>query len=509
MGAFEHFKDVYCGVSKKSKNESSVKFFSKSLDENIEYFKRAFGDSIDFTVKYIEIAGIMSALVTIAGMVSKDTLTQSVMFPITNSDVKGSTPIEKYQFIRDHIVVASDQIEVYTFEDAVSFITSGSAIFAMDGCDVMLSIGVQGFPFRAVSEPSSEIMQRGSREGFVEAIMMNLPLIRRRIRSPKLKFELMQIGSESKTSVCLCYLRDKVSNKILNKIREKLKNIDLEMVIDAGYIIPYLDDQGDFSLFSAVGMTERPDTVCGKISEGRVAILVDGTPNALIVPYLFVEYFQHLDDYSVHPYFATFTRWLKYMAFLFSTLLPGLYVGISTFNPEILPPPIFNKIALAVGGTPFSLMFETILIHLIYEIMREAGLRIPRPLSHAVSIVGALVIGETAVSSGLIGAPTLMVVALTAISSYVIPNLYEPISILKFIFIIAGGILGIWGIMIVFTAVLINICSKESYGIPFTSPISPFNIFAMRDVLVRSGWSFLSKKSIKVQDLPGSKLKSK
>ncbi len=508
MGILGHFKDVYCSPSKGHNDKSGNKFFSKSLVQNLEYFKREFSDSIDLTIKYIEISGVKSALITIAGMVSKDTLTQSVMLPIIKSDVKGTTSPEKYRFIRDNIVIASDQVEVYTFKDAISLITSGSAVFAMDGCDCMLGLGVQGFPFRAVSEPSSEIMQRGSREGFVEPIMMNLPLIRRRIRSPKLKFELMQIGAQSNTSVCLCYLTDKVSSSILNSIKEKLKGIDLEMVIDAGYIIPYLDDQGDFSIFSGVGMTERPDTVCGKISEGRVAILVDGTPNALIVPYLFVEYFQHLDDYTVHPYFATFTRWLKYIAFLFSTLLPGLYVGISTFNPEILPPPIFNKIALAVANTPFSLMFETVLIHLIYEVMREAGLRIPRPLSHAVSIVGALVIGETAVSSGLIGAPTLMVVALTAISSYVIPNLYEPISILKFVFIIAGGVLGIWGIMIVFTTVLVNICSKNSYGIPFTSPLSPFNIFAMRDVLVRGGWSFLSKKSIKVQDLPGSEVKN-
>lgn len=508
MGILSHFKNVYCSSPKKENKKSDIKFFSRSLTQNVEYFKRVFGDSADLTIKYMEISEIKCALITIAGMVSKDTITQSVMLPILKSKITGNTPKEKYKFIRDNVIVASDQTEVYTFEDAITLITSGSAVFMMDGCDAALGFGVQGFPFRAVSEPSSEIMQRGSREGFVEPIMMNLPLIRRRIRSAKLKFEIMQIGKESKTSVCLCYLTDKVSDKILSSIKEKLKSIDLEMVIDAGYIIPYLDDQGDFSLFSGVGMTERPDTVCGKISEGRVAILVDGTPNALIVPYLFVEYFQHLDDYSVHPYFATFTRWLKYIAFLFSTLLPGLYVGISTFNPEILPPPIFNKIALAVGKTPFSLMFETVLIHLMYEVMREAGLRIPRPLSHAVSIVGALVIGETAVSSGLIGAPTLMVVALTAISSYVIPNLYEPISILKFAFIIAGGILGIWGIMIVFTAVLVNICSKSSYGIPFTSPLSPFNIFAMRDVLVRGGWSFLSKKSIKIQDLPGSEIKS-
>ncbi len=509
MGILSHLKKTYYNSNQNSENQNkdSDVFFSKSLSQNVGYLKNRFGNSIDFIVKYIDFSGVESAVITIAGMVNKDTLTHSVMIPLLNADVKGNTPLEKYEYIRDNIILASDQVQVQTLENAINLVTSGSALFAMDGCDSMLALGVQGFPFRAVSEPSTEVMQRGSREGFVEPIMMNLPLIRRRIKSPNLKFELLQIGSTSKTSVCLCYLKDKVSEEILNKIKSKLTSITMEMVMDAGYIIPYLDEQGDFSIFSGVGMTERPDTVCGKISEGRVAILIDGTPNALIVPYLFVEYFQHLDDYSMHPYFATFTRWLKYIAFLVSTLLPGLYVGISTFNPEILPGPIFNKIALAVGTTPFSLMFETILIHLIYEIMREAGLRIPRPLGHAVSIVGALVIGETAVSSGLIGAPTLMVVALTAISSYVIPNLYEPISILKFVFIIAGGLLGIWGIMIVFTAVLVNICSKNTYGIPFTSPLSPFNIFAMRDVLVRSGWGFLSKKSIKIQDLPGSEAK--
>ncbi len=507
MGFIKLFKEVYLKSNNKSDNNEKHKFLSKSLTENLEYFKRELNETADLSIKYIEISGVSSAIITISGMISKDTFTQSVMNPIINAKIKGDTAQEKYEYIRDTVVIACDQLQISTFEEAFNAAMSGFALLAMDGCDCMLSLGVQGFPFRSVSEPSSEIMQRGSREGFVEPIMINTTLIRRRLKSPNLKFETMEIGSESKTAICLCYLVDKVSPSVLAEIKNRLKNIKLETVMDSGYILPYLDDQGDFSLFSGVGMTERPDTVCGKISEGRVAVLIDGTPNALIVPYLFVEYFQHLDDYSMHPYFATFTRWLKYFAFFLSTLLPGLYVGISTFNPEILPGPIFNKIALAVGTTPFSLMFETILIHLIYEIMREAGLRIPRPLGHAVSIVGALVIGETAVSSGLIGAPTLMVVALTAISSYVIPNLYEPISILKFIFIITGGLLGIWGIMIVFTAVLINICSKNTYGVPFTSPISPFNIFAMRDVLVRGGWSFLAKKSIKIQDLPGSEIK--
>lgn len=510
MSFMKHFMNVY--VKGKNKDSTSIKnrgFISKSLTENIEFFKREFGETADLSIKQINIENVPSALITIGGMVDKTALTNSVMIPISQAKIQGNTSQAKYQYIRDNIVLASDQMQVSNFDDAFNMIMSGFALLAMDGCDCMLALGVQGFNFRSIAEPASEMMQRGSREGFVEPLMINMTLIRRRIKSTELKFELTQVGSVSKTSVCLCYLENKVSKEVINKVREKLSGIDLESIMESGYIIPYLEDQGDFSLFSSVGMTERPDTVCGKISEGRIAILVDGTPNVLVVPYLFVEYFQHLDDYSMHTYFATFTRWLKYFAFLLSTLLPGLYVGISTFNPEILPGPILSKIALAVGTTPFSLMFETILIHLIYEIMREAGLRIPRPLGHAVSIVGALVIGETAVSSGLIGGPTLMVVALTAISSYVIPNLYEPISILKFAFIIAGGLLGIWGIMILFTLVLVNICSKNSYGVPFTSPLAPFNIFAMRDVLVRSGWSFLSKKRIRVQDLPGSEVKDR
>lgn len=509
MGYIKHFIDVYIHGKNQKPQPKSRGFLSKSLSENIEFFKREFGETADLSIKYLNISGVSSAFITIGGMVDKNTLTNSVIFPIVQADIKGSTSKEKYEYIRDNIVSACDQLQVSNYDDAFNMIMSGFALLAMDGCDCMLSLGVQGFSFRAISEPSSEVMQRGSREGFVEPIMINMTLIRRRIKSTDLKFELLKIGSVSKTSVCLCYLNNKVSKEILSKVKEKLSQVNLESILESGYIIPYLEDQGDFSLFSGVGMTERPDTVCGKISEGRIVILIDGTPNALIVPYLFVEYFQHLDDYSMHPYFATFTRWLKYAAFFLSTLLPGLYVGISTFNPEILPGPILTKIALAVGTTPFSLMLETILIHLIYEIMREAGLRIPRPLGHAVSIVGALVIGETAVSSGLIGGPTLMVVALTAISSYVIPNLYEPISILKFAFIVVGGLLGIWGIMILFTVVLVNICSKNSYGVPFTSPLAPFNIFAMRDVLVRSGWSFLAKKRIRVQDLPGSEVRDK
>lgn len=488
---------------KESNLPKKKRFISTSLTESISIFEDEFGNTEDLTIRRMKIMGLDGAVITIDGMVNKETLGNNVMNRIPNDLNINGSPIEKYEYLRDSIISSCDIVQVSSYEDAFYIVMSGFAILALDGCDRMLAIGVQGFNFRSVSEPPSEVMQRGSREGFVEPVRINMTMIRRRIKNSTLKFEMSKLGSISQTEVCICYLSDKVSEDILNKIKKRLQKVNLETIMAAGYVVPYLEETNDLSLFSSVGMSERPDTVCGKLAEGRVAILIDGTPNALIVPYLFAEYFQNMDDYAIRPYFATFTRVLKYISFLVSILLPGLYVGVGTFNPELLPGALLNKIALAVGTTPFSLMLETLIIHFFYEIMREAGLRLPKPLGHAVSIVGGLVIGDTAIRSGLVGAPTLMVVALTAISSYVIPNLYEPIAMLRFLFILVGGVMGIWGVMLLFAVTLVSICAKTNYGVPFTAPISPFSVFGMRDVIVRAGWKILSLKDSTVQNMPG------
>ena len=504
INLIKKFINMYMGKKEEEIKRDKKHFISKSLANSISYFKNEFSSSADLTIRQMEILGLEGAIITIEGMVNKEALANTVVTPIKFGKFKDGSPMEKYTQIRDKMTSICDQLQVSTYEDAFALVMSGFALIALDKCDCMLAIGVQGFSFRSISEPSSEVMQRGSREGFVEPLRINMSLIRRRIKNPKLKFELGKLGTMSKTDICLCYLTDRVSDKILDEVRKRLDRVNLETVMAAGYVVPYLEEKNDISLFSSVGMSERPDTICGKLAEGRIAIIVDGTPNVIIVPYLFAEYFQTLDDYSMRPYFATLIRFLKYLAFLISILLPGLYVGIGTFNPELLPWELLNKIALAVGTTPFSLMMETLIIHFIYEIMREAGLRLPKPLGHAVSIVGGLVIGDAAVSSGLVGSPTLMVVALTAISSYVIPNLYEPIALLRFVFIIIGGSMGIWGIMLLFSVILTNICSKNNYGIPFTAPISPFSMFGMRDVFFRMGWKILARKENMVQSMPGA-----
>ena len=499
--------DLYTKPTIKKRENQNDKAIEESLSENIKYFKDQFDGSADLTVREIDIDGTKAAIISIEGMINKETLANSVINPIMRGDYKKKDALDKYLYLRDSLLSTSEQVEVNTYEQAFKLAMSGFVLLAVDGCAFILAVGIQGFSFRSVSEPNSEVMQRGSNEGFVEPLRINMTLIRRRIKNPKLKFETMQLGTISKTDIALCYLTDIVSSKILNEVKARLQEVDLDTIIASGYITPYLEDKKDLSFFSGVGISERPDTVCGKISEGRIAILVDGVPDVIIVPYLFVEYFQTLDDYESRPYFATFTRWLKYLAFFISAFFPGLYVTIGTFNPELFPDELLNKIAVSVSETPFNLMIEALIIHFIYEIMREAGLRLPKTLGHAVSIVGALVIGEAAVNSSLIGAPTLMILAITAISSYVIPKLYEPIAILRFIFIIIGGTMGIWGIMLLFSAILVNICAKNSFGVPFTAPLSPFSLFGMRDVAIRAGWKILGKRENVVQTMPGSNVR--
>ncbi|MCH5298392.1 MAG: spore germination protein, partial [Ruminococcus sp.] len=341
------------------------------------------------------------------------------------------------------------------------------------------------------------------------ALRVNMTLIRRRMKNPHLVFETSKIGSESNTNIALCYINDKATKASVEELRNRLKACDLKIVLGSGYLVPYLEDSGKNEIFTGIGITERPDTLCGKLMEGRIGILVDGTPSVLVIPHLFAENFQSVDDYSNRPYFATLTRVLKYISYFLSILLPGLYIAFVTFHPEYFPKEMISNIKDSIEHTPLPLLLEVIMIDFVYEIMREAGLRLPKVLGHAVSIVGALVIGDCAISAGIIGAPTLMAVAIAAICSYVIPDLYPQITVLRLSFIVIGGLLGTWGIAMLCCVVTIFMCSKSTLGVVYVTPITPFAKKNMRDVFVRMGWKKLSKFNMNVQDLKGGSVYEK
>lgn len=478
---------------------------NSSLKENINQLKKMFKNSADFTVRDMKLKSqlkLNAAVITIEGMCSKEVVAISVINPLLEYDFEYAKPEKVFELIEKTVLTSSEIVEVNSIDEVITFSTSGFAVIAVDGASKMLAIGTQGFSFRGVNEPESEVVQRGSREGFTEPLRINMTLIRRRIKSPDLVFETVTVGSTSQTQMMICYLQKRVSENILEEVRKRLASCDLKTVLASGYLTDYLEDRGAKSFFSGVGISERPDTVCGKLTEGRVAILVDGTPAVIIVPHLFVEEFQSVDDYSSRPYYAAFVRILKYISFFAAVFLPGLYTAFAQFHPEYFPTGLLIKTSEALLQTPLSVTFEVILITFLYEIMREAGLRIPKPLGHAVSIVGALVIGESAVSAGIISSSSLMVVAAAAICSYVTAALYPPIMVLRFAFVIVGGIFGLWGIVLLACILLINMCGKTSFGVPYMSSLAPFSWRRMRDVFVRDGWRKLGKHTIKIQKFP-------
>ena len=474
---------------------------SDKLSENTAYIGGLFENAMDFILKEFKVDGTDAALFAMDGLVSKQHVTIGILNPIMRAAVPQGDGRAKMAYIKENVLGAVEQTELHTAQEVVDRLMNGFAVFMLDECNYALAFGTQGFEKRGVDEPDSEVMQRGSREGFVETYQTNISLVRRRMKTTELKFEKVVIGEESHTPAALCYLKNTADPAILAEVKKRLAACNLQDVLAAGYLTSYLERP---SIFESVGLTERPDTLCGKLHEGRIGILIDGTPTAVYVPYLFVENFQTVDDYANRPFYATFIRWLKYIAFFLAIFLPGLYVGIASHNPELLPETLLLKIAAADSQTPFPVMLEAILLYFMYELMREAGLRVPKSLSGSVSIVGGLVIGETAVSAGLVSAPSLVVIAMTVITGYAIPKLYEQMAVLRLVFIVVGGIWGVWGILVGLTFILFNLCGKTSFQVPFLAPVAPFRLSAMRDVLIRAGWKTLSKRNNPVQTMPGA-----
>lgn len=476
---------------------------SQSLTENTRFFQQKFQNAMDFMLRDLDLGGVPAALLGLDGLVNKQVITLSILDPLLAAPPPERPGETALAYIEGQVLATMEQKRVGNTAQALTLLMSGFALLLVEGCREGLAFGVQGFATRGPEEPQNEVMQRGAKDGFTESFLTNIAMIRRRLKTTDLKFEKVEVGAQSHTPLALCYLQGVASPVILAQVKQRLAACDLQTVLGAGYLSGFLD-RG--RLFRGVGMTERPDVVCGKIEEGRIAILVEGTPSALLVPFLFVENFQTLDDYLARPFYGTFLRWLKYAAFFLSAFLPGLYVAIVTHHPEMLPEALLLKIAESESQTPFPIMAETLLLYFLYEVLREAGLRAPRSLSATVSIVGGLVVGDTAVAAGLVGAPSLLVVALTAIAGYAVPRLYEPLALLRLGFLLAGNFLGVWGVVIGLTVLLMDLCGTSSFGVPLLSPIAPFRgELAARDVLARADWRRLARRRATVQTMPGSR----
>lgn len=475
-----------------------------SLTDNMVYFNGSLADTADYVHKKLVFCGHPCEMMYIDNMVDKMVLSESVLVPLAKAERPAGLAEGEpfYTWVRDYVLSSTDQREVFNLEELLWLMMSGFAVLLIDGYAKAMVFGLQGFKIRGIDEPNIDRVLRGSREGFVEALRINIMMMRRRMKTTNLKFETYVLGRESKTEVCLAYIKGAVADSVLSKIRDRLQHIDMETVLASGMIQPFFEEK--ITLFSTVGYTERPDTLCAKLSEGRVGILVDGTPMAIFAPHLFADNFTSVDDYATSFYYGTFTRVLKYLSFYISVFLPGMYVAVGSSHQELLPTQLLFTLAQSEQNTPFSLVFEALFMQVIYEVLREAGLRAPRQLGSALNIVGAFLIGQAAVSAGLIGAPMVIVVSLTATTSLVVPTLYEPSIIMRFAFILLAGMAGFYGIVIGSSFFLVMMCGNKAYDIPYMAPLAPFDLFAVRDTIFRAPWNVLNRKAHRAQDYTGS-----
>lgn len=495
---------------------------SISLKENLNVLKSILGSSNDIIYREFSFGSNMqinAAIIFLEGMTEKNLINEIIIKPFMYDsklcNLESELEIGNLSIIKNNMLSVGNVKQAVSINELIDGCLSGDTIFLMDGCSEALIINSKAWETRGVEEPKIEAVVRGPREGFCETMATNMTLLRRKIKNPNLIFETIQIGTQTKTSVCIVYLKGVVNPKLIKEINKRLSRINTDAILESGYIEQFIED-APYSIFPTIGNSEKPDTAAAKILEGRAAILVDGTPFVLTMPMLFIEGFQSAEDYYSRPFFSSLLRILRFCCFTISVLAPATYVMLSTFHQELIPTTLLFTMAAGHEGVPFPAVMEAGLMIITFEILREAGVRLPRPVGQAVSIVGALVIGEAAVSAGLVGGLLVIVISLTAVSSFVVPVFTDVCAILRITFLILGGSLGIFGVGIGLLTVLIHIVSLRSFGTPYLSPLAPLSTEDLKDTFVRThlwrmstrprtiGWHNLKRQESNLKPQPPS-----
>ncbi|CAM3684494.1 spore germination protein [Marinicrinis lubricantis] len=487
-----------------------------SLAENIQYIEETMGKSDDLIIRYcaIPISGqqdIPAAIIYIDGLTDQQMIQQGLIHPITQLTVveHALNPHSLVDYLKSHVLMSTNLGETDSFHDVFNQLLDGRSLLLLDGFPVALTYNVTGGKTRNVAEPSSETVIRGPKEAFTETMRTNTSMIRRRIRDPHLRCEELRVGKVTKTDITLMYIEGIVNESVLQEVRKRLGEIDIDGVLESGYIEELIDDKG-YSPFPRIYYTERPDVASANILEGRVAIITQGTPFVLIAPTLFIQFFHAAEDYYQRFDIASLIRLLRFLCFFIALLAPSLYIAITTFHQEMLPTQLLISLSAQREGTPFPAFVEAVIMEIAFEILREAGVRMPRAVGQTVSIVGALVIGQAAVDAGIVSAAMVIIVSITAIANFVTPNynLAIAVRILRFLFMLLGATFGLYGITIGLIAMVLHLTSLSSFGLPYMSPMAPLRKADKKDAMIRFPWrrmikrpSFIEKKN-KIRQKP-------
>lgn len=471
------YKNIETSINNifQGKSESKKLIPSKDLQRNKKYIQTVFNKCADVYYREINIMSdnkYNAVCIYIQNITPTQTI-ENIIYQLT-------TPPSNYEYTSDikeyckSVMGIAEGDELDDLNQIIDAIVEGETILFINGIDRGFTLDIKQPPARAIEQPVTENVVRGPREGFVEDPATNVCLIRKKIKSPNLKVEDHKIGKQAYTNVCILYMENIANKKIVDEVRNRINKIDIDSLIDVSHVEEYIEDS-PFSMFPTMFRTEKPDVACGKLLEGRVIMLIDSVPAALSAPTLFAEFFMSPDDYYLRFYVATLTRLVRFVSFSLSLALPATYVSLVTYHNELLPASLVINIIRARANIPFSPMFECLFMLTTYLILQEADIRMPKTMGNAVSVVGGLVLGQAAITSGIVSAHMIIVVAFSAVSAIALPTpeLQFPIAYIRFGLLILGGFGGMVGLTCGLIFILMHLLSLRSFGVPYFSPLGP------------------------------------
>ena len=436
-----------------------------NLEDKIDWLEKELNNSSDIASRMIEKGGDKLGLVFIKSMIDNLLFIEGVYEPLLLCENKLNVDVLTE-------IIKSADVNKISLKESVEKILMGNVVIIFEKDEQCLAIDIQKYPARIPSEPPTSAVLQGPREGFTEDIKTNITLIRRRFYNRNLILKDVFVGKYSNTRVVLAFLKGVADKKLVKEIESKLQKIDIDGIIDSHYIIKFLEKNPD-SLFKQVGSVEKPDIIAAKILEGRVAILVDGSPIVLTLPFLFFEEIQASNDYYNSHIYSSFIRVVRLLSIFISVIVPGAYIAMRVFHQNIIPIKFLVTITNTTRGLPFTPFLEMLFISLLFQILYEVSLRLPSYLGLATSIVGALILGDTGVKAGLISPPGVIVIALAKIALYTVPEQAYQLTVLQYLFLIVGGSIGMIGIVGLMIYLVVYLSSVDSYGCPYLAPFAP------------------------------------
>ncbi|MCE3200523.1 spore germination protein [Paenibacillus sonchi] len=481
---------------------------SLELSESLASIQSELGNSPDLIIRQIQLGGplrIQAAAVHLSGLADTTAVNQFVIGSLLGNTESlfvdngegGSDGGRLPAMILSRALEIGEAEIKEEWKEMMLAVLSGDTAILLDGYAASILCATRGGEWRSVSEPSSQLVVRGPKDGFVESVATNISLIRRRIKSPKLRLEYMKIGSETQTLVALMYVKDIAGEDLISEVRERLGKIAMNEVLESGYIEELIQDK-TFTPFPTIYNTERPDVAAGNLLEGRVVIIVDGTPFVLILPAVFTQFFQSAEDYSQRFDIAILMRIVRYMSFIVLILGPSVYIALTTYHYEMIPTTLLINLLAQRENVPFPALVEALLMEGAFEILREAGVRMPRVIGQTVSVVGALILGSAVVEAGIITPIMVIVVALTGIASFAIPAYNMSIAgrLIRFAFLLLAGMFGFYGIILGLIVMVAHMNSLRSFGVPYLSPFVPLSVKGQKDTILRLPlWLMTPRKS--------------